>query len=1288
MESNAVYREEQLQRENSLSDLIKQMRTGSIPKSNEILTIPVVVHIIHKGEAVGSGTNISDEQIWSAINGLNEDYRKMAGTNGDGDGADIGVEFCLAQRDPSGNAHSGINRVSGCSVANYCTQGITAGNGQGANELNIKNLSRWPNQDYYNIWVVSEIENNNGGSGIQGYAYFPTTSPVDGTVILFNAFGTTGNLKSYTNLNRTLTHELGHAFALFHTFQGGSCSETNCTLQGDRVCDTPPTTLNSSCSNAACGGTQQVENYMDYTSQSCKNMFTEGQRTRMRLAIQNSRTNLLNSNGCEPIVPVAADAGISAISQPSGNLCASEYQPMVTLRNYGSSVLSNVTIQYRTTGTWENFSWTGVLGPGNETDIILPLYDGGWGNQTFRARTQNPNGGADSNTSNNESTASYTAVQDGNNATVHVTLDILGGQTTWEIRDDGGTTLASGGPYSNFDNGVVESASVCLVDGCYDFIIFDAVGNGLCCENGNGSYEVIDQDGNILASGGNFEFEETTNFCFSGVGGEPPTANFTASETNICAGESINFTSTSIGDITGYAWEFEGATPSNSSASNPANITYSNTGTFNVQLTASNAFGNDIELKIDHISVSENTTWYEDADGDGRGNPNSTMSSCTQPTGYVVNGDDCNDNNASTWNECYDCLGVYNGSAYEDNCGTCDNNPSNDCEQDCAGVWGGSAYEDNCGTCDDNPNNDCVQDCAGVWGGSAYEDNCGTCDDNPNNDCEQDCAGVWGGSAYFDDCGTCDDDTSNDCIPCENIDIVLVDDVNPSCFGSTDGFIEVELIKDGEDFEFQWIDGSTETVRENLAAGTYQATLTQDGCTDFIEVILTEPAPVVIDILNVLPDDCASNPSGGFSFNVSGGTPPYSLTLESNAMLNSDFVGSLSNGEYLFTAEDSRGCSAEFNVFIPTDCDTLPNTALITELCDGFGMVGTMIQASPVEGAESYEWEITSLDSEPILVYTDAPQLDFTEHEELIPETDLSIRVRGINPVFPSNFGSICHYMAIIDQPNILSGPCEMIPLTFGESLILENIEYAELYEVRVENTETGERSYVYSLEPSLNISEQDFEENTEYSISCRVNFRGIWGGYGESCTGYITEVEPTTQLLEEFCNNLELNFDNVELRVQPMEMAGVYQTIFFNIERNFSDTVEHDTPTILNHQFEHLNSELQYRSKTRFAIDGEWSPWGSECEIGFATDIAFFAFNVYPNPAGMNEEVKIISDGEWKNVEISIKDMFGRPLHEEQMDFFRGHENTLTIPDRATGLYFITARHGKQRLTKRLIVD
>jgi hypothetical protein len=273
--------------------------------------IPVVVHVMHLGEAIGTGTNISVAQINSAIANLNACY---SGTGGYPQNVD--VHFQLAQRDRNCNATTGIVRVNASATSGYGTNGITS-----ANETTIKALSIWPNSEYVNIWIVSEIDNNDGGAGTQGYAYFPgASSDKDGIVALYNAFGydptgTLGyNLKSYTNRNLTANHEFGHVFNLYHTFEGddgdndGTADQCpvndTCSTQGDKCCDTEAheRDLVNVCGSTGvtCTGqsaTNVVQNIMNYCSETCQTKFSADQKTRMRAAISGPRASLLTSPG-------------------------------------------------------------------------------------------------------------------------------------------------------------------------------------------------------------------------------------------------------------------------------------------------------------------------------------------------------------------------------------------------------------------------------------------------------------------------------------------------------------------------------------------------------------------------------------------------------------------------------------------------------------------------------------------------------------------------------------------------------------------------------------------------------------------------------------------------------------------------------------------------------------------------------------------------------------------------------------------------------------------------------
>ena len=266
--------------------------------ATKVKRIPVVVHVIHNGEPVGTGANISYAQVVSQIEVLNEDFRRKAGTNGDNDnpvGVDCEIEFYLAEKDPDGNtlAEPGIHRYDGGRES--------WPKGPILNPIDnvIKPVTIWPPEEYFNIWTV-----NFGGflsRDLLGYAQFPSESGLpgleddggseltDGIVIGHEYFGSSekGNfpdLYAPFDLGRTTTHEVGHWLGLRHIWGDGDCSV-------DDYCNDTPTAdaPNYGCSpNSSCGSMDMIENYMDYTDDPCMNVFTQDQKERMLTVLRES----------------------------------------------------------------------------------------------------------------------------------------------------------------------------------------------------------------------------------------------------------------------------------------------------------------------------------------------------------------------------------------------------------------------------------------------------------------------------------------------------------------------------------------------------------------------------------------------------------------------------------------------------------------------------------------------------------------------------------------------------------------------------------------------------------------------------------------------------------------------------------------------------------------------------------------------------------------------------------------------------------------------------------------
>ncbi len=252
-----------------------------------IITIPVVIHIIYKN----SSQNISNAQVFSQINALNKDFRRL---NTDANltpnvfsAVDAEIEFCLATVDPNGNPTNGITRRP--------TTVSAIGNTNNYYKTSNGGSDIWNRDQYMNIWVC-EI-----GNGDLGFTYPPGIAPADqdGIVIDYENFGTTPYSSFPYNKGRTTTHEVGHWLGLLHLWGsgGGGCSSD------DLVNDTPnqfgpnygcPAHPSTSCTNSG----DMFMNYMDYTDDNCMNAFTLGQKSRIINAINQLRAPILNSVAC------------------------------------------------------------------------------------------------------------------------------------------------------------------------------------------------------------------------------------------------------------------------------------------------------------------------------------------------------------------------------------------------------------------------------------------------------------------------------------------------------------------------------------------------------------------------------------------------------------------------------------------------------------------------------------------------------------------------------------------------------------------------------------------------------------------------------------------------------------------------------------------------------------------------------------------------------------------------------------------------------------------------------
>ena len=456
---------------------------------------------------------------------MNNDFRRIMGTPGFNTspvGADTQIQFALARVDPAGNPTNGINRVNLCQ-ASWSTAEINS---------SVKPTTIWDATQYMNMWSVNFSDNS-----LLGYAQFPSGSGLaglnasggsaftDGVVANYSTFGSIALndgsflLNAPYNLGRTMTHEVGHFLGLRHIWGDANCGTDHCA-------DTPTAnTFNYGCPTVIDCNHTGHEMVKNYTDDACMNIYTINQKDRITTVMNVSprRASLKTSvkDIAIPLFANDAELKLEGVCTASGSqTCSTGGGPTlkVTIYNRGTANLTSAVIAYNIDGgTTYTYNWSGSLATHRFATFNMPVTNAT--NGVLNAAITTANGIVDQRATNNSVSTYYEipgAPPSFNfvNVVYRLQKDTYGSETTWTLQNAAGTTLYSGGPYTD------TSALPPLLtfnwtltnNTCYKFTINDSFGDGICCNYGAGYYDIKSTTGTVVISGATFTNSENKSF--------------------------------------------------------------------------------------------------------------------------------------------------------------------------------------------------------------------------------------------------------------------------------------------------------------------------------------------------------------------------------------------------------------------------------------------------------------------------------------------------------------------------------------------------------------------------------------------------------------------------------------------------------------------------------------------------------------------------------------------------------------------------------------------------------
>lgn len=1264
----------------------KLVQQGNPLNKGTVYNIPVVVHVIHLGEPEGTGTNISDAQIHSAINNLNQAFRNQAPYTG----VDMEINFCLASVDPSGNPTSGINRVNGSGTSDYATQGITNDGGSSMNEVAVKALSNWGNTNYYQFWIVAGIDGNMGGGGTQGYAYFSQAASKDGAVILYNSFGydPTGtlcyNLKSYTNQNVTTTHEVGHAFGLYHTFEGdgtGSTCPTNndCSTDGDRVCDTPPHKRSASdcvvATNTCTGGSSSdhIHNFMDYSSDDCQTEFTANQVTRARAWLLSSRASLTTSTKCNPVaVPVSnfeavcgsqsgcAGSSINFFDLSEGN--PTSWSWSFPGGSPATSTTQYPTVSYATPGTYVvTLTATNSFGTGNtETKSgFITIYSSP--TATCQNVSSNPSGNygyAISNVTFNEINNTTSTIRNGEyqdfscsnttvveaNQTYNLSVTAYAGNSGQGFQYRVYIDYNNDGAYSNATELITTQTVPVNSNATHNqnvTIPGTAVTGALLRLRVVGDYQTVASGCESPLIVGDVEDYGV----YINPAGSAPVADFSGTPTTLCAGSSVSFSDLSTNTPTSWSWTFTGGTPSSSTSQNPT-ITYNTAGVYQVVLTATNASGSDGETKVGYITV------------------NAAPSISSQPSNSVIT----EGNNTSF------SVIASNATGYQWQVNT------------------GSGF-------------------GNISNGGVYS-NATTATLNITG-------ATLAMNGYTYRCIA-----SGNCTPTATSNSATLT-VNPAGSAPVANFsTNATTICAGESINFTdlssntptaWLwdfgDGGMSTSKNTIytynVAGTYTVTLTASNAFGSDDTIRTNLITV-----NALPtintsstnETCAKN--DGTATASGGGTYSWNtLPIQNNAVATG-----LAEGTYTVTVT-TNGCSAQQNVTVNSD-NCVPNTEVKAEFCGiTVSNLTDVIKAYFVSTANEYQFRATEQGVGTVLTFNyGRNNISMAWFPGIKYNTTYSIDVRVRVGANWGLFSNACNITTpAIPSPNVTSNVCNTTLVNLTDLIYVKPINKATNYEYKL--TEKGTSNVYFWNNTIWRVALSWFgsaiKYNTVYELESRAYVNGAWSNFSPICevtTPAIPIMSVTSSQCGAVVNSLsELIYftsvqqsSNYEYKLTEQGTANVYywnNTIYRVALGWFGSVIQPSTV---------------YELQARAYVNGDWGSYSSICEVTTPSFSRLFelsssrlsnqdegevinnptTLSIYPNP-NSGEQLNVNLEYLYPNSTLTITDIYGKVILTKQLNTDQSEykvnvkfENKLSA-----GFYLVSISSEGNTITEKLIV-